>query len=398
MIRSFFPIIASICFILFFGLLSILFFRLFNKVWWKKRWVRKVAWSLPLFGISSVLLWGIGEYNAWDILVYPGAFGGMLSFILEFCLILSLPFSGILHFTNSMIEKFSRSAREKDSEIDHHRRKILQSTAAAIPLITLSAGTAGVVRALTNVNVYKRPITFKNLPDDLNGLKILHLSDIHLRHYVTLSDVEKILEDAEMFNPDLVMMTGDISDEMHLLPDLIRMVEQLKPRLGTFATLGNHEYFRGVEKAIASYERSNTPLFIDKAAELQIGNSTLLIGGIDDPRRMGAKDYSFFKTTIDKMLVDETSPDFRILMSHRPDALDYASEVGIDLTLAGHTHGGQIGFGGRSVFESYFPDRYLWGEYTRGKSKLYTSSGAGHWFPFRLGCPAEAPVIELVKA
>jgi uncharacterized protein len=84
-------------------------------------------------------------------------------------------------------------------------------------------------------------------------------------------------------------------------------------------------------------------------------------------------------------------------MSHRPDAFDHAAVRGIDLTLAGHTHGGQIGMFGRSVFESYWPERYLWGRYERNGSQLYTSAGVGHWFPFRLGCPPEAPVIELTR-
>ena len=68
----------------------------------------------------------------------------------------------------------------------------------------------------------------------------------------------------------------------------------------------------------------------------------------------------------------------------------------MNLTLSGHTHGGQIGLGGRSIFEYLGgPGQYLWGEYNSGSGKLYTSAGVGHWFPFRLGCPAEAPVLVL---
>jgi predicted MPP superfamily phosphohydrolase len=83
------------------------------------------------------------------------------------------------------------------------------------------------------------------------------------------------------------------------------------------------------------------------------------------------------------------------LMTHRPDAFPPAAERDIDLMLAGHTHGGQVGFAGRSILESSLPGRYLWGKYLLGQSQLYTSCGVGHWFPFRLGCPTEAPIIEL---
>ena len=89
---------------------------------------------------------------------------------------------------------------------------------------------------------------------------------------------------------------------------------------------------------------------------------------------------------------------FSILMSHRSQALDYASPLGIDLVLAGHTHGFQLGLGGRSLFDSLLPDRYIWGQYNQGQSQLYTTCGVGHWLPFRFGCPPEAPLIVLHKA
>ena len=93
---------------------------------------------------------------------------------------------------------------------------------------------------------------------------------------------------------------------------------------------------------------------------------------------------------------DAPSDAFKVLMSHRAKALDFADRFNVDLILAGHTHGGQIGFNRRSVFENFLANEpYLWGKYKKGKTQLYTSSGVGHWFPFRIGCPAEAPIIVL---
>jgi predicted MPP superfamily phosphohydrolase len=86
------------------------------------------------------------------------------------------------------------------------------------------------------------------------------------------------------------------------------------------------------------------------------------------------------------------------MLSHRPAAFDAAAENGVDLTLAGHTHGAQVGLFGRSLLEPLWPEARLWGHYRQGVSQLYTSSGVGHWFPFRLGCPSEAPVIELRRS
>ena len=102
--------------------------------------------------------------------------------------------------------------------------------------------------------------------------------------------------------------------------------------------------------------------------------------------------------TVNKAMADANGEAFKLLLSHRPRALDVAGPADIDLILAGHTHGGQLGYQGRSVFEDYLKNRYLWGRYSKGKTQLYTSSGVGHWMPFRLGCPPEAPIITLERA
>jgi predicted MPP superfamily phosphohydrolase len=396
--RSLYPVIFSIVLITLFGLLQVLFFRFFNKQFWDKKWLKYISWTLPLAGIIGVTLWGFGEYWTIDWLAYPGAITAVLIFIFEFCLILSLPVSGVVHFINWIWEKIFSSKEKPESPLDKNRRLFLRSTAAAIPLVALSAGGMGVARAMSDVNVCKKQIKFDNLPDNLTGMKILHLSDIHLRHYVTLNDLERILIKAEKHSPDMTLITGDIADDLKLLPDALKMVYGLNSSLGAYACLGNHEYFRGLNRVYKTFDESEIPLLVDKGITINKGNSSIFIGGLDDPRFMGAKDLSFFKTAIDKTIVDRPDVDFTILMSHRPDALDYASEKQVDLILAGHTHGGQIGFNRQSLFESYFPDRYLWGHYKLRQSHLYTSSGVGHWFPFRLGCPAEAPIIELVKS
>ncbi|HOZ08694.1 MAG TPA: metallophosphoesterase, partial [candidate division Zixibacteria bacterium] len=190
-------------------------------------------------------------------------------------------------------------------------------------------------------------------------------------------------------------VTGDVADDLALLFDALRMIDGFRAPLGAFASLGNHEYFRGIEEVRAIFDRSPVPLLVDRGVPLAVGGRRLYVAGIDDPRRMGAKEHEFYRRTIDAALQDAASDDTVVLMSHRPDAFDYAAQTGVSLTLAGHTHGGQIGLMGRSAFEPLWPDRYLWGEYALSESRLYTTAGVGHWFPFRLGCPQEAPVLVL---
>ena len=396
--RTFFPIIFSAVVILIFGLLAVLMLRLLNRVWWARPRVRRLAWSLPAIGFAMVALWGVGEYLTKDWLSFPAALIVMLVFIFEAGLMLSLPVSGLLHLLNAFFDWIAKRHRRAPAPaIDHGRRVFLKGVAAATPVMTLATGTGGLVRAFEPVRLPRKEFFFANLPSELDGLKIWHVSDIHLRHYVTLDHLAQAVEMAAPMAPDLVLVTGDIADDLGQLPGALSMLHEMKAPLGCYASLGNHEYFRGVGEVRAIFDRSPIPLLVNQGVHLRVKGVPLFVGGIDDPRRMGQKEEWFYEQTIDQALAESHSGEFTILMSHRPDAFDIAAARSISLTLAGHTHGGQIGLFGRSAFESYWQDRYLWGHYINGQSQLYTSSGMGHWFPFRLGCPAEAPLIVLRK-
>lgn len=382
-----------------FGLIEIVLLRLLHKDWWQKGWIKWSAIALPLVGIGGVGLWLIGEYNSIHWIVYPGAISAVIAFVLEVSLMLSLPFSGLLSWMHRLAERRARRRQEETpGTADPQRRILLKAAAAALPVATITLGVSGVGRSMGGALVYRRPISFDGLPEHLEGFRILHISDLHLRHYIKLPDLEEILLRAEPYSPDLVLVTGDIADDLSMLGGALKMIDELGAPHGAYASLGNHEYFRGIANVRRIADKSPVPLLVETGLTLPVDGGGLYVGAADDPRRMRDVADTFFHTTIDRAMRNHTGDDFSILMSHRPDALDRASEVGVDLTLAGHTHGGQMGLLGRSVFEPVWPERYLWGLYSRGKSRLYTSSGAGHWFPFRLGCPPEAPVIELRRA
>ncbi len=397
--RSFFPVIVSVIAIILLGLFEVIFLRFLTPDWWKHKYIKIAAYGLPIFGMIMVIVWAIGQFYQIKWLLYPGAILAVATFILEICLMLSIPIAGILHFINWIGDKFSsKFSSEKQTKFDSNRRIFLKGSAAALPLITITTGVSGFARAFSGVNVFEKKLKIVNLPDDLDGLKIFHLSDLHLSHYVNLDDLAEVLQQGKIFSPDLILVTGDIADKLDLLPDTLRMFGDFKAPLGTFASLGNHEHFRGLSEVKRIFDRSQIPLLVNDSVSTKVGKTSLFIGGIDDPVRMGAKENAFFERTIDKTLQKSSNDEFKILMSHRPDALDFSSKVGINLVLSGHTHGGQMGINGRSMFENVWPDRYLWGEYFIGKTTLYTSSGVGHWFPFRLGCPPEAPIITLSKS
>jgi len=263
------------------------------------------------------------------------------------------------------------------------------------PIAALTAGGAGISGGSDPARVYLRKMQFDNLPPQLEGLRIFHMSDAHLGIYRTLEDIENLMAQAEMFKPDMTLLTGDASDELKILPDMLKIISSMPTRFGAFASLGNHEYYRGITEVLAAYDKSEVILFRSSGFGFNIGGQTLYLAGSDDPVRMGINVDPILDKSISEALDGAPSDAFYILMSHRPEALDIAAKKGINLTLSGHTHGGQVGFAGQSFWQIFTPDRYLWGEYAVGDNKMYLSSGIGHWLPFRLGCPPEAPVIEL---
>ena len=394
--RNLFPVIFAEVLIIVFGIVQLLFLKFFNREWWRRRGIRTVSWMLPLIGIVAVVMWGYGEYTARDWLTYPGAVLAMLTFMAEVCLIVSLPLSGLFHAANWLLDKVARS--QSENHRDEHmksRRAFLKGAAAAVPLVTLATGATGVAAAMIGARVYVKEIIIHDLPAHLEGMRILHLSDIHLRHHVTLDDLTDVLTAAAPFKPDIVLVTGDVADDLKVLPEALKLISELDAPLGAWACLGNHEYFRGIGQVRRIYDKSPVPLLVNKGTSLEMGAGRLFIAGLDDPRMMRSLDADFFPDSLKEALNDVATEEFILVMSHRPYALNYAPEKGVNLILAGHTHGGQVGVNNRSIFESALHDSYLWGHYQRGNSHLYTSSGTGHWFPFRLGCPPEAPVIEL---
>jgi len=294
------------------------------------------------------------------------------------------------------------------------RRAVLEAAAASVPIGVFGAGVAGIAGGLEATRIVERPMRFAALPDPLRGLRILQLTDLHVGAYLDPRALEELVDRARAARPDLVVLTGDICDHEPWLEPSLRAVERLAPRLGTFAVFGNHEYFGDARAARRSYDRSRVRLVNDAHARLDVGGAELTLVGVDDPRGHGG-DPEHYARHADRALASAPSEGFRLALCHRPSGFAALADRGIDLTLSGHTHGAQLGRiasttpvavageaapldDDRSFFESAFPRSHLWGRYERKGRQLYTSSGGGHWFAFRLACPSEAAVITLERA
>jgi predicted MPP superfamily phosphohydrolase len=311
----------------------------------------------------------------------------------------SLLLSGLINTAERVYRKLWRRRRDRSAVAPQsaYRRRALQRITALIPLSALAASTGGMAQSFSDCRIREIPLPYPALPPSLEGLKILHISDCHLGPYVDLDDLERLLLRVERFRPDLALISGDIADELSQLPGAIKLFEGLNAPLGAFACMGNHDYYRGERRVRGQFDRSSVAMLVNAGVVLKAGGSELFIGGADDPRRMGVDVSDFMRRSVDQTLSGAPTEAFKIIMSHRPTGFDRAAESGVQLTVAGHTHGGQVGFLGRPLFEPWGWERHVWGKYQRVDFQLYVSSGVGHWFPFRLGCPTEAPILILKR-
>lgn len=393
--RVFLPVLFSIIVISVLSGAEISFLKKLHPDWWRKRWVRGAAYAVPITGSAGLLFWTYGIWYHSRLWMSIGAYTSASIFVIGIALMLSLPISGFIHFVSRRVS--SRKVARREEELSVERRSFLQTASLALPAVAIATGGVGLSNTFALPVLPVIPLHFKRLPRELEGLRILHISDIHLGFFIGLKELEKMVEHCAHVYADLVLLTGDLCDDPFRYKETLRLLSQISSRFGTFASLGNHEYYTGIGYVRKAFDGSPIPLLVNRGETVNIRGTHVHIACADDPRSLARFSPRFFKNSIDYAMQGAPSDAFPILMSHRPEGFDYAASIGIPLTLSGHTHGGQIGYQGKSIFETIMPQKYLWGLYEKNESKLYTTAGAGHWFPFRLGCPAEMPVYLLTS-
>jgi len=424
--------------------------RSWHRPWWSAVWVRRGAFAIVAAAYLGVLFRSLGQGRVLAGFKSPSATiaGSVLAGaggVLLMALFLTLPLAGLIRFivrrvagdgafaiepvsapkseaadrvasveplSTSEVGASERAPRSSAAEARASigdlgvapapaplvaRRAVLEAAVAALPVAALGVGGAGVIGAFRPTSVVPRPMRFGELPPTLAGLRILQLTDLHLGAFMDPDGLEDLIERASAAKPDLVVVTGDLSDHLPWLPDALRRIETLAPRLGTFAVLGNHEHYRGVEEVRRAFDKSKIDLLMNEHRIVESGLERFTLLGVDDPAA-APRDKNFYERTSDLALDGAPSESFRLALCHRPSGFRALAARNVDLTLSGHTHGAQMGHGERSLLEGAMPDSFLWGRYALGTHQLYTSSGGGHWFAFRLDCPSEAPLVTLERA
>ncbi|MCY1033566.1 metallophosphoesterase [Corallococcus sp. BB11-1] len=356
---------------------------------------------LGLMGLSSVAwlvpaLTGYGLHDTPAPLVPVKLFAVIWSIAALGLTLLGLPF---------LVLKLWSERRRKAAPpgVDLERRGLLVKAGQAMPVLAVTGSTLGVVSGSLGFTVREVEVKLKGLPAALDGFRIGQITDVHVGPFISPEYLRGAVDAMNAAGVDLQVMTGDLIDDVNQVDATMAALAANTARHGMLAILGNHEHWRGLEEVLGGYEalaQRGAPvrLLVDESHVLEHGGQRVRVVGVDYP--MSGRSHTVrearWKHSADTAFQGGQPDDVVICLSHHPDFFSYAAQRGARLTLAGHTHGGQVAFLGIPLFSFAF--KHMLGRYRFRDSHLYVSGGTGHWLPFRIGVPPEVTLLTLRSA
>lgn len=271
------------------------------------------------------------------------------------------------------------------------RRHFLRQTAFALSATPFVASAYGLLYGRLDVEIVRQRIRLARLPKAFDGFRIVQLSDLHISPFLPADEIRRCVTITNQLKPDLIVMTGD-----YLLWDpaaqgeVVQALAGLRARFGVFGCLGNHESITDTEETITKlFAAQGIHILRQERATVRLRGDTLNLIGVDDSLPDDkAVEYLVVPGTVN------------ILLNHNPNDFDQAAELGFDLMLAGHTHGGQLSleFLNRGLSLARLETPYVSGWYEKSRGQLYVNRGIGTTIlPIRLGARPEITVFELVR-
>jgi predicted MPP superfamily phosphohydrolase len=276
------------------------------------------------------------------------------------------------------------------------RVKLSQKLSAAVasdqPLRTLASGFSQFAReALAEANsisIENIKIKLKRLPKELDGFRLVHLSDIHHSPFTSLEHISRVVEVSNRLKPDMFVLTGDyVSHESEYIAPVAEVLAQLKAEYGIYACLGNHDHWTDAGLVTHLFRGEGINLLINEGFRFEARGTRFWLAGVDD--------LMVGKTDVRASLRGSNEDEFKLLLAHNPQILRRAARYNVDLMLSGHTHGGQVKL--RDEEKRILPRRRLSsGLHRRQNTQVYITRGIGTVVvPIRYQCPPEISLIEL---
>ncbi|HEY2866199.1 MAG TPA: metallophosphoesterase [Pyrinomonadaceae bacterium] len=231
-------------------------------------------------------------------------------------------------------------------------------------------------------------IGLRRLPPKLDGFRIVHLSDTHHSRFTDLEHISRAVEIANELKPDMALLTGDyVSHDADYIAPVAEVLGRLESEFGTYACLGNHDHWTDAALVTHLLRGEGVTVLINEGFRFEARDATFWLAGVDD--------YMAGKTDVRAALHGSFPDEMKLLLAHNPLIFRQAVRAEVDLTLSGHTHGGQIKM--RDPEKKILPSRKLKsGRHQRKESQIYITRGIGTVVvPARYQCPPEVTLLEL---
>ena len=296
-----------------------------------------------------------------------------------------------------------RARRKAAKELESpSRRGFLEHTATVATAAPFVAGAYGLLYGRLNLETTAQTIRLPRLPRAFDGFRICQLSDIHIGPFMPAEEIRKYAAVANAQKAEMIVLTGDFvtfdPDTQEAVVDALR---GLRAPFGVYGCLGNHDAWAGVEDSITElFRQTGVRILRGANVAIQAGGESFNLIGVDfqSSHRFGPSPAVEHLLGNIEGLIDRNRVN--ILLSHNPDTFDRAASLGVDLSLAGHTHGGQFAleFISPEIAPSRLVTPSVAGWFKKPGSQLYVNRGIGTVFvPIRVGAPPEITVYRLER-
>jgi uncharacterized protein len=308
---------------------------------------------------------------------------------------------------------------------DPSRRYFFRAASVLAGAAPFAGAVYGFAAERLNYRVRRVEIPIPNLPPAMDGMKIAQISDIHMSPFMSRAAVRRAVDMTNDLGSDLTVVTGDLITSSHdPIADCVEEVSRLHAPLGVWGCNGNHEIYADAEQLAGElFAQHGMKMLRQENAVLEFRGAKFNLLGVDYQRERNLNGHRTQMLSNLEPLLHRDMPN--ILLSHNPNSFDRAAELGVELSLAGHTHGGQIQveildhrltparfisdyiaglferpmfMSSRDVLVRAEPDSPA-GSPSQNASRLYVNRGLGTvGAPVRLGVPPEISFIVLRRA
>lgn len=285
-----------------------------------------------------------------------------------------------------------------------NRRQFLESAGTAAVAAPFIAGAYGLLYGRLNLETTHQQIHLSRLPKVFDGFRIVQLSDVHIGPFMGEDEIRKYVRIANSLKPDLVALTGDyVIFDPSVCSAVVNALSGLRAPYGVFGCLGNHDAWTESEDELTDlFHRAGFRMLRQQNVPIQASGESFNLIGIDFASSRGMSAGTGHMSSrrlegMERLLAPHTA---NVLLSHNPETFPRAAQMGIDFSLAGHTHGGQLAleFISPELAPSRLMTRFVAGWFQKPGGQLYVNRGIGTIAaPMRIGAPPEITVYQLVS-